>query len=77
MPPSELERHNANYIGGDIAGGYTGWPQTFFRPRFALDPWTIGEGLYICSQSSPPGVGVHGLCGWYAARKALRHLPRQ
>jgi phytoene dehydrogenase-like protein len=73
-PPAELERHNPNYIGGDIAGGYTGWPQTFFRPRFALDPWTIGEGLFICSQSSPPGVGVHGLCGWYAARKALQYL---
>jgi phytoene dehydrogenase-like protein len=77
MPPAELERHNPNYIGGDIAGGYTGWPQTFFRPRFALDPWTIGKGLYLCSQSTPPGVGVHGMCGWYAAQKALRHLPRQ
>ena len=71
--PADLERENANYIGGDFAGGYTGWPQTFFRPRFALDPWTIGEGVYLCSQSTPPGVGVHGMCGVYAARRALRH----
>ena len=74
LGPADLERHNANYIGGDIAGGSAGGLQMFFRPRLALDPWTIGDGLYLCSQSTPPGVGVHGMCGWYAARKALQHL---
>ena len=73
-PPAALERHNPNCIGGDIAGGSTSGLQLFFRPRIALDPWTIGDGLYLCSQSSPPGVGVHGMCGWHAANKALRHL---
>ena len=75
-PPAALERANPNCIGGDIAGGSTRGLQLFFRPRVALDPWTIGDGLYLCSQSSPPGVGVHGMCGWYAARKALRDLTR-
>jgi len=73
-PPAALERHNPNCIGGDIAGGSTSGLQLFFRPRIALDPWTIGDGLYLCSQSSPPGVGVHGMCGWHAANKALRDL---
>jgi phytoene dehydrogenase-like protein len=73
-PPAALERHNPNIIGGDIAGGSTSGLQLFFRPRLALDPWTIGDGLYICSQSSPPGVGVHGMCGWHAANRALRAL---
>jgi phytoene dehydrogenase-like protein len=73
-PPAALEQHNPNYIGGDFAGGSTSGLQLFFRPRIALDPWTIGDGLYLCSQSSPPGVGVHGMCGWHAANKALQHL---
>jgi phytoene dehydrogenase-like protein len=73
-PPSALEEHNPNCIGGDIAGGSTAGLQLFFRPRVALDPWTIGDGLYICSQSSPPGVGVHGMCGWHAAGRALHDL---
>jgi phytoene dehydrogenase-like protein len=72
-PPAEIERRNPNCIGGDIAGGSTTGLQIFFRPRLALDPWTIGDGLYLCSQSTPPGVGVHGMCGWYAAQKALQH----
>ena len=71
--PADLERHNANMIGGDIAGGYTGGLQIFFRPRISLDPWRVGEHVYICSQSTPPGVGVHGMCGHYAAQSALRH----
>jgi phytoene dehydrogenase-like protein len=75
--PADLERSNANIIGGDIAGGYTGGRQMFFRPRVSRDPWTIGDGVYICSQSTPPGVGVHGMCGYYAAQSALKHLPRQ
>ena len=75
-PPAALERANPNCIGGDIAGGSTSGLQLFFRPRVALDPWTIGDGLYLCSQASPPGVGVHGMCGWYAANKALRDLAR-
>lgn len=71
--PADLERHNANMIGGDIAGGFTGGLQIFFRPRVSLDPWRVGEHTYLCSQSTPPGVGVHGMCGFYAAQSALRH----
>ena len=71
--PADLERQNANMIAGDIAGGYTGGLQIFFRPRIALDPWRVGEHTYLCSQSTPPGVGVHGMCGLYAAQSALEH----
>lgn len=74
--PADLERHNANMIGGDIAGGYTGGLQIFFRPRVSLDPWRVGRHVYLCSQSTPPGVGVHGMCGFYAARSALKHTLR-
>ncbi len=69
--PADLERTNANYVGGDIAGGYTGGVRMFLRPRVALDPWKIGDGMYMCSQSTPPGVGVHGMCGYWAVRSAL------
>ena len=74
--PADLERHNANMIGGDIAGGYTGGLQIFFRPRISLDPWRVGRDVYLCSQSTPPGVGVHGMCGFYAAKSALEHSLR-
>jgi phytoene dehydrogenase-like protein len=74
--PADLERHNANLIGGDIAGGYTGGLQLLFRPRVALEPWRVGKDVYLCSQSTPPGVGVHGMCGYYAARSALKHSLR-
>lgn len=69
--PADFENSNANFIGGDIAGGYTGGVNMFLRPRIALDPYRLGDGLYICSQATPPGVGVHGMCGYWAVRSAL------
>ena len=70
-----MEQHNANYIGGDINGGIQDWRQFYTRPAPRLDPYaTPALGLYICSSSTPPGGGVHGMCGYLAARSALRHL---
>jgi phytoene dehydrogenase-like protein len=70
--PSELERYNENYVGGDINGGVQDLRQLWTRPVIRLNPYaTPVDGLYICSSSTPPGGGVHGVCGWYAARSAL------
>ena len=70
----QMEQSNANLIGGDIAGGANNLQQILFRPVAALDPYrTPAEGLYICSASTPPGGGVHGMCGYNAARSALKH----
>ena len=71
MPPAKLEQHNANLIGGDINGGSQHLAQMFTRPTARLYS-TPARGLYICSSSTPPGGGVHGLCGFHAARLALR-----
>lgn len=69
----DMERHNPNYIGGDINGGVQDLFQLFTRPTIAPDPYaTPAPGLYICSSSTPPGGGVHGMCGHFAARSALR-----
>lgn len=74
-PPAALERENANLVGGDISGGVSDLRQLFFRPAIRLDPYTTPvKGLFVCSSSTPPGPGVHGLCGYYAARAALRHV---
>jgi phytoene dehydrogenase-like protein len=71
--PAELERYNENYIGGDIVGGVQDLRQLYTRPTIRLNPYsTPVDGLYICSSSTPPGGGVHGLCGYYAARSALK-----
>jgi phytoene dehydrogenase-like protein len=73
-PPGSLQLYNDNYRGGDIAGGAPDGFQILFRPRVAVDPYKTGaDGLYICSASTPPGGGVHGMGGWWAARSALRH----
>ncbi len=73
MGPAELEAHNANLVGGHIGGGVQDLRQTFARPVASLDPYsTPVEGLYLCSSSTPPGGGVHGMCGYHAARSALR-----
>jgi phytoene dehydrogenase-like protein len=70
--PAEIERENENYVGGDINGGVQDLRQLYTRPAVRLNPYsTPVEGLYICSSSTPPGGGVHGLCGYYAARSAL------
>lgn len=72
MPPRELERANPNLVGGDIGGGANLLGQLLFRPTFRLTPYaTPVEGLYLCSSSTPPGVGVHGMCGYHAARAVL------
>lgn len=71
--PAALEAGNANYIGGDIGGGVADLRQVITRPRISLRPWATGSpGLYLCSSSTPPGAGVHGMCGLHAANLALR-----
>jgi phytoene dehydrogenase-like protein len=73
LGPGELEQYNPNYIGGDINGGVQDLWQLFTRPAMRLVPYaTPAKGLYICSSSTPPGGGVHGMCGYLAARAALR-----
>jgi phytoene dehydrogenase-like protein len=72
-PPAELERRNANLVGGDINGGAPNLGQLFFRPTRKLYS-TPKPGLYLCSSSTPPGGGVHGMCGYFAAHKALRDM---
>jgi phytoene dehydrogenase-like protein len=70
---AELQAYNPNYIGGDILGGANDRLQMLFRPRVAIDPYFTGvPGVYLCSQSTPPGAGIHGLCGYHAAQSALR-----
>ncbi|MBV9455738.1 MAG: NAD(P)/FAD-dependent oxidoreductase, partial [Rubrobacter sp.] len=72
MDPADLERANANLIGGDINGGVMDFRQLFTRPVARFIPYsTSAKGLYICSSSTPPGGGVHGMCGYFAARAAL------
>lgn len=72
---AELERYNPNLVGGDINGGSQGLRQLLFRPAIRLVPYTTPvDGLYLCSSSTPPGGAVHGMCGYHAARAALRRL---
>jgi phytoene dehydrogenase-like protein len=72
MDPAAMERHNANYIGGDINGGVQDIGQLFTRPVARANPYTTSNPrLFICSSSTPPGGGVHGMCGHFAARAAL------
>jgi phytoene dehydrogenase-like protein len=71
----DMEHYNANYVGGDINGGVQDLTQMFTRPTLSLTPYTTAaKGLYICSSATPPGGGVHGMCGYFAARAALREL---
>jgi phytoene dehydrogenase-like protein len=73
MGPAAMEHHDGNYIGGDINGGVADLRQFVARPVLSLRPWaTPIDGVYICSSSTPPGGGVHGMCGWSAARCVLR-----
>lgn len=75
MNPADFQNYNENYVGGDINGGLQNWRQLFTRPVISLNPYKVpAEGVYICSSSTPPGGGVHGLCGLYAAQSALKHL---
>ncbi|HEY2594767.1 MAG TPA: NAD(P)/FAD-dependent oxidoreductase, partial [Chloroflexota bacterium] len=73
MSAADLERHNANLVGGDIGGGEASLMQLFFRPALRPIPYaTPDPRVFVCSSSTPPGAGVHGMCGYYAARLALR-----
>jgi phytoene dehydrogenase-like protein len=73
----QLEEYNANYIGGDINGGIIDIRQLFTRPALRWSPYrTSGKGIYICSSSTPPGGGVHGMCGYHAARRAMKDVFR-
>src|SRR5262245_43356263 len=70
--PADIEAGNPNYVGGDITGGVADLRQLFTRPVVSLHPWATGApGLYLCSSSTPPGAGVHGMCGLHAANLAL------
>lgn len=72
---SQLENYNPNYIGGDINGGALDLRQLFTRPAVQLVPYrTSAKGIYICSASTPPGGGVHGMCGFHAANRVLKDL---
>ena len=74
MRPADMHAHNANYLGGDINGGMADLRQFVARPTLGLHPWrTPIDGVYLCSASTPPGGGVHGMCGFLAANEALRH----
>jgi phytoene dehydrogenase-like protein len=71
--PADIEAGNANCVGGDIAGGATDGLQLVFRPGISADPYRVpGTNVYLCSASTPPGGGVHGMCGYWAAQSALR-----
>jgi phytoene dehydrogenase-like protein len=70
-----MEAYNANYIGGDIGGGIVDMRQLFTRPALRWSPYRTSEkGIYICSSSTPPAGGVHGMCGYHAARRALKDV---
>jgi phytoene dehydrogenase-like protein len=73
--PQDFERMNPSHLGGAVTGGVADWKQLFTRPSLRLDPYsTPHPRLFLCSQSTPPGGGVHGMCGFYAARSALRSV---
>lgn len=75
MNTDQIEQYNPNYVGGDINGGIADIGQLFTRPALRYSPYrTSAKGLYICSSSTPPGGGVHGMCGYHAARRALKDI---
>jgi phytoene dehydrogenase-like protein len=75
MPPQALESHNANLVGGDIGGGANTLGQFVLRPVPRWNPYaTSNSRLFLCSSSTPPGGGVHGMCGYWAARTVLRRV---
>jgi phytoene dehydrogenase-like protein len=75
MDSKQVEAYNPNYFGGDINGGIQNITQLFTRPALRFSPYrTSAKGLYICSASTPPGGGVHGMCGYHAARRALKDV---
>jgi phytoene dehydrogenase-like protein len=76
LGPRDLEARNRNLVGGDLNGGAMDLGQLFARPTLRVSPWSTPlEGVYLCSASTPPGGGVHGMCGYWAAQAALKSLP--
>ena len=72
-----MAAYNPNYVGGDILTGAKDARQLVFGPRATSHPYDVGiPGIYICSAATPPGPGVHGMCGAHAAADALRYLHR-
>ncbi len=72
---AQSEQRNPNHVGGDIGGGAATLRQTVFRPTVRWNPYRSGlDGIYLCSASTPPGAGVHGMCGHAAARTVLADL---
>jgi phytoene dehydrogenase-like protein len=75
MDSVAMENYNPNYIGGDVNGGVQSIDQLFTRPALRYSPYrTSKKGLYLCSSSTPPGGGVHGMCGYFAAQRALKDI---
>jgi phytoene dehydrogenase-like protein len=75
ITPAELEAYNPNNVGGDMSGGRIDLRQLFTRPVARVDPYSTPDPrLFLCSSSTPPGGGIHGMCGWHAAHSALRRL---
>jgi len=73
LTAADMENYNPNYVGGDITGGVTDLKQLYTRPAMRISPYTTPySDVYICSSSTPPGGGVHGMCGFYAAKKAIK-----
>jgi phytoene dehydrogenase-like protein len=71
----QLESYNSNNVGGDISGGKIDFRQLFTRPALRWSPYRSSKkGLYICSSSTPPGGAVHGMCGFHAAKRALKDI---
>jgi phytoene dehydrogenase-like protein len=75
IAPRALQAHNANMIGGDIGGGANTLRQFLLRPAVRWNPYATSDPrLFLCSSSTPPGGGVHGMCGYWAAVTALRRV---
>lgn len=74
IPAAVMAEHNQNYVGGDISAGAATMWQMFSRPTLRANPYRVAGGVYLCSASTPPGPGVHGMGGWHAARRALRDV---
>ena len=77
MSCADLEAYNANNVGGDIVGGVTDWRQLFTRPVARWSPYTTpNHRVFLCSASTPPGAGVHGMCGYWAAEAVMKRLTK-